>query len=62
MCYLTFLDYSTLESSGGNVQAKLEEKEREIEKLRQLDAVSRDAIKTLSERLLPLEASLAGNS
>jgi integrase len=35
MRYLTFLDYSALESKGRNVEAKLEEKEDEINKLRQ---------------------------
>lgn len=32
---LTFLDYSALESKGRNIEAKLEEKEDEINKLRQ---------------------------
>ena len=35
MRYLTVLDYSALESKGRNVEAKLEEKEDEINKLRQ---------------------------
>lgn len=33
MKYLTFLDYTTLESTGKKIEAKLEEKERQIEAL-----------------------------
>jgi integrase len=33
MKYLTFLDYSTLESTGKNIEAKMEEKDKEIHKL-----------------------------
>ena len=35
---------------------KLQEKQREIEQLRELDSISRDAIRELSERLMQLEA------
>jgi hypothetical protein len=31
MKYLTFLDYTTLESTGKNIEAKLSEKEKEIQ-------------------------------
>jgi hypothetical protein len=34
MKYLTFLDYSTLEATGKNIEAKLSEKEKEIDVLR----------------------------
>lgn len=34
MKYLTFLDYTTLEATGRNIEAKLSEKEREIQQLR----------------------------
>jgi hypothetical protein len=37
MKYLTFLDYSTLENSGRSIVAKLEEKDKEIDYLRQRD-------------------------
>ena len=37
MKYLTFLDYSTLETTGKNIEAKLNEKEMEIQLLRQRD-------------------------
>jgi integrase len=51
MKYLTFLDYSTLEATGRNIEAKLSEKEQEIKLLRQRDAMNTDAITTLSDRL-----------
>jgi hypothetical protein len=37
MKYLTFLDYSQLETTGKNIEAKLDEKEMEIQLLRQRD-------------------------
>ena len=49
--YLTFLDYSTLEATGKNIEDKLSEKEQEIMILRQRDALNTDAILTLSDRL-----------
>jgi integrase len=51
MKYLTFLDYTTLESTGKNIEAKLSEKEKEIQLLRQRDSVNTDAIATLSDQL-----------
>ena len=51
MKYLTFLDYSTLEVTGKNIEAKLSQKEQEIQLLRQRDALNTDAIATLSDRL-----------
>lgn len=57
MNHLTFLDYDTaLESGGRTAELKLQEKQREIEYLRELDSISRDAIRELSERLMQLEA------
>jgi len=35
MRYLTFLDFTTLENTGKNIEAKLARKDREIEELRQ---------------------------
>jgi integrase len=37
MKYLTFLDYTTLETTGKNIESKLEEKDKEIEYLRLRD-------------------------
>jgi len=51
MKYLTFLDYSTLEATGKNIEAKLSEKEQEIRILRQRDALNTDAIANLSDQL-----------
>jgi hypothetical protein len=57
MHHLTFLDYdAALESGGRTAEGKLEEKQREIEQLREIDYISRDAIRELSERLMQLEA------
>jgi integrase len=54
MKYLTILDYSELEATGKNVEAKLEEKDREIAYLRQRDAVKEDIMAGLSDRVLDL--------
>jgi hypothetical protein len=51
MKYLTFLDYTTLEATGKNIEAKLTEKEREIQSLRQRDSMNTDAIANLSDQL-----------
>ena len=57
MHHLTFLDYDAALESGGRIaETKLQEKQREIEQLRELDSISRDAIRELSERLMQLEA------
>jgi integrase len=51
MKYLTFLDYSLFETTGKNIDFKLQEKDREIDLLRQRDALNTDAISTLSDKL-----------
>ncbi|MGH9974759.1 MAG: tyrosine-type recombinase/integrase [Nitrososphaeraceae archaeon] len=51
MKYLTFLDYSSLEATGKNIESKLSEKEQEIQMLRQKDAMNTDAISALSDQL-----------
>ncbi|HKG86744.1 MAG TPA: site-specific integrase [Nitrososphaeraceae archaeon] len=51
MKYLTFLDYTTLEETGKNIEAKLSEKEKEIQLLRQRESMNTDAIATLSDQL-----------
>ena len=62
MHHLTFLDYdAALESGGRTAEGKLQEKQREIEQLRELDSISRDAIRELSERLMQLEARFDKN-
>ena len=47
----TFLDYSTLEATGKNIEAKLSEKEKEIQLLRQRDSINTDAIAGLSDQV-----------
>ena len=54
MKYLTFLDYTTLESTGKNIESKLSEKEKEIQLLRQRDSVNTDAIANLSDQVMKL--------
>ena len=48
---LTFLDYTTLEATGKNIEAKLSEKEREVQLLRQRDSMNTDTIANLSDQL-----------
>jgi len=54
MKYLTFLDYTTLEVTGKNIESKLSEKEKEIQLLRQRDSVNTDAISNLSDQVMKL--------
>jgi integrase len=62
MHHLTFLDYdAALESGRRTAEMRLQEKQREIEQLRELDSISRDAIRELSERLMQLEARFDKN-
>jgi integrase len=58
MKYLTFLDYTTLETTGKNIEAKLSEKEREIQLLRQRDSTNTDAIASLSDKMQELMAKV----
>jgi integrase len=58
MKYLTFLDYTTLEATGKNIEAKLSEKEREIQMLRQRDSMNSEAIANLSDQLMSLASKL----
>lgn len=51
MLYLTFLDYLTLETTGRNIEAKLSEKEMEIQTLKQRDSMNTDAIASLSDKM-----------
>jgi hypothetical protein len=54
MKYLTFLDYTTLEATGKNIEAKMSEKEKEIQLLRQRDSLNTDAIANLSDQVMKL--------
>lgn len=47
----TVKDYTTLEATGKNIEAKLSEKEKEIQLLRQRDSINTDAIAGLSDQL-----------
>jgi integrase len=58
MRYLTFLDYSLLESTGRSVEAKLSEREKEIQMLRQKDSMNSEAIANMSDQLLTISARL----
>jgi hypothetical protein len=49
MKYLTFLDYTTLESTGKNIELKLEEKEKEINYLRERDLKRETEMKSMRE-------------
>jgi hypothetical protein len=51
MRYLTFLDYEILEATGKGIEAKLSEKEKKIQLLRQRDSMNTDAIASLSDQL-----------
>lgn len=54
MKYLTFLDYSTLEITGKNIESKLLEKDKEIQLLKQHESYNADAIVTLSDQVRKL--------
>jgi integrase len=49
--HLTILDYSLFETHGRNIEARLQEKEHEIQPLRQRDTMNTDAISALSDQL-----------
>ncbi len=51
MKYLTFLDFSGLETVSKNIEIKLEEKDRQIQILKETEAQNTDAITTLSDRV-----------
>jgi integrase len=58
MRYLTFLDYTTLESTGKSIEAQLSEREKEIQLLRQRESVNTDAIQNLSDQLINVMAEV----
>jgi integrase len=54
MSYLTFLDYMTLEATGKNIEAKLSEKEKEIQLLRKHQVIRDGALTSLSDQVTKL--------
>ena len=62
MKYLTFLNFEQLETTGKNIEAKLEEKDREIaylsNKIRERDAINADTINNLSDKLMEVTSRL----
>jgi integrase len=54
MKYLTFLDYQILEATGKNIEAKLSEKENEIQLLRKHQEIRDDALASLSDQVTKL--------
>ena len=51
MKYLTFLDYTTIDSVGKSIQAKLSEKDREIQAMKEKMSEMEKLIHTTGERL-----------
>jgi len=51
MRYLTYLDYTTLEVTGKNIESKLEEKEKEISFLRDRDLKHETEMKEMNQRM-----------
>lgn len=62
MKYLTFLDYSGLEATGKNVEAKLEEKDREIAFLKQKYNESVQSVSLLSDEFALQSEKFASQS
>jgi integrase len=57
MKYLTFLDYTTLEATGKNIEAKISEKENEIQLLRQRDQIKDQELQSMKEHIRAIEQS-----
>lgn len=55
---LTYLDYSILEATGKNIEAQLEQKDKEIAYLRERDEVNADTINNLSDKLMEVTSRL----
>jgi chromosome segregation ATPase len=49
--YLTFLDYTQLETTGKNIEAQLIEKEKEIQRLKQTDNETNDQVSVLQKEI-----------
>jgi integrase len=59
MRYLTFLDYSYLESTSKNIEEKLIEREQEIFMLKQRDIMTTTNVQQLSDQLMTLNKRVA---
>jgi tRNA nucleotidyltransferase/poly(A) polymerase len=59
MKYLTLLDYTTLEATGKNIEAKLTEKKKEIQQLKQYQEIRDDAMSSLSDQVAKLMQEIA---
>ena len=57
MKYLTYLDYTTLEATGKNIEAKISEKEKEIQLLRQRDQMKDQELRSMREQIQTIEQS-----
>ena len=55
MKYLTFLDFEQLETTGKNIELRLEEKDRELAYLRERDLKHELEMKAMNERLEKLD-------
>jgi len=56
--YLTFLDYTSLESAGKNIEAKLEEKDKEIAYLRQRDLKREMEFEQLAAEIMEIKKAI----
>ena len=54
MKYLTFLDYSTFEATRKIMEAKLEEKDKEIDILKKHDQMKDEALSIMSDQLMAI--------
>ncbi len=54
MKYLAFLDYSSLELTGKNIEARLAKKEKEIAFLRDRDTTKEDSISNISDQVIQM--------
>ena len=61
MKYLTFLDYSVLETTGKNIEAKLNEKEMEIQLLRQRDLRHETEMEQIRNQIDKMESIVSTN-
>jgi hypothetical protein len=59
MRYLTFLDYSALESTSKNIEEKLLAREQEIYTLKQRDIMTTTNVQQLSDQLMTLNKRVA---
>ena len=54
MKYLTFLDFEELETTGKNIELRLEEKDRELAYLRDKDRVKEETLSSMADQLMKL--------